>query len=209
MDQADLEKLAEDAYTQASLDPEHPHVFRLARCLLGPRAIRKGPRPLHAPAALIRLGDEWQIFVGRSLPPTFLVFCVGHELAHWLLRREGFDGEDEERVADALGAALVSPRPAFRRAFRAVGDDLPALATALCTTETGAALRIGEVAKRPLAVIAPKQVRVRGPEDWVWPDENTLRCWSQRPRSGVRKRHLRDDPRRVVLEAQESAAMFG
>lgn len=127
---------------------------------------------------------------------------VGRTLGHWLLRRHGYDGADEA-AADYLGAALIAPRAAFVRAHRVHGDGLDKLADAFGTTETGAALRLGEVLRRPLAVVAPKTVRVRGPEEWTWPDEATLRRWARNPRPGLRKAKLGDDPRRVVLEVDE------
>lgn len=186
------------------MDVERPHVPRLARALLGPDAIVRGPRPLHAPAALVRVGDAWRIILSRSLLPLYALFAVGHELGHWLLARHGYDGDDEERAADYLGAALLAPRRAFLAARRALGDDLPALADALSMTETGAALRLGEVLGVPLAVVAPARVRVRGPKEWVWPDEGTLRRWARRPAPGVRKTKLRDDPRRVMLGVEDA-----
>lgn len=205
MEQLELEGIAESAYEAAGMDPERPHVTRLARALLGPNAIQRGPRPLHGPAALVRVGAEWRIILARSLPTLYAVFAVGHELGHWLLARHGYVGDDEERAADFIAAALIAPRRAFRAACRALGDDLVALADAFHMTETGAALRLGEVERRPLAVVAPQRVRVRGPEEWTWPDEATLRRWARRPAPGLRKVQLRDDPRRVVLDAEAVA----
>lgn len=201
MEQLLLEGLANAAYREANLDPEHPHVLRVARALLGPDAIQRGPRPIGGPAALIRVYDSWRIIVGRAVPPRYALFAVGHELAHWLLRRANYDGDDEERAADYLGAALVAPRVAFVRARRCFGDDLPALAEALSMTETGAALRLGEVTRMPLAVVSPARVRVRGPDEWAWPSESTLRGWTRRPAPGIRKVRLTDDRGRTMLDA--------
>lgn len=203
-EQLDLEGIANAAYVEAGLDSSQPSVPRLARALLGADAIQRGPRPLHAPAALIRVGESWRIILARSLPRLCAMFAVGHELGHWLLARHGYDGADEERAADHLGAALLAPRRAFLTARRALGEDLPTLAEAFSMTETGAALRLGEVTGVPLAVVAPMQVRVRGPEGWVWPDEPTLRKWARRPVPGLRKTTLIDDPRRVVLDVADN-----
>ena len=115
--------------------------------------------------------------------------------------RARYDGDDEEAAADYLGAALVAPRRAFASALRALGDDLAELAAVFRSTETAAALRVGEVTGRPLAVVAPHRVRVRGPESWAWPDESTLRAWARRGRVGVRRCRLRDDDRRMMLIA--------
>ena len=204
MEQLELEGISDAAYEQAGLDPDRPHVPRLARALLGPGAIQRGPRPLHAPAALVRVGDAWRIIVARSLPPLYALFAVGHELGHYLLARHGYDGDDEERAADYLAGALLAPRRTFATAHRALGDDLPALAGAFSMTETGAALRLGEVTRAPLAVVSPQRVRVRGPDTWVWPDERTLRAWVHRPMPGLRKTRLTDDPRRVVLGVDDA-----
>lgn len=202
-EQLELEGIADGAYAGAGLDAERPGVIRLARVLLGPGAVTYGPRPVHGPAALIRVGETWRIIVGRNVPEAYAHFAVAHELGHYLLRQHGYDGYDEERAADYLGAALIAPRRAFVTARRAVGDDLPELAHAFGMTETAAALRLGEVCHIPLAVVAPQTVRVRGPEEWVWPDELTLRRWARgRVLPGIRKVRLTDDPRRVVLDAE-------
>lgn len=202
-EQLELEGIAEAAYQEAALDPDRPHVPRLARALLGASAIQRGPRPLHTTAALVRVGDDWRIVLRRGLPTTYALFAIAHELGHWLLGRHGLHVEDEERAADYLGGALLAPRRAFMAARRLVGEDLTALADAFATTETGAALRLGEVTGKPLAVVAPSMVRVRGPKEWAWPDESTLRRWARRPAPWLRKTILVDDPRRVVLDADE------
>lgn len=202
-EQLEFEGLADAAYRDAGLDPTQPNVPRLVRALLGRGAVRRGPRPVRGPAALIRVGESWRIMLARGLPALVAHFAVAHELGHWLLRRHGYAGDDEERAADYLGAALLAPRRAFLAARRALGDDLPALAEAFGTTETSAALRLGEVCSVPLAVVAPQTVRVRGPEEWVWPDEGTLRRWARGLAPGLRKVRLTDDPRRVVLDAED------
>lgn len=201
-EQLEFEGIADGAYVDAGLDPEQPHVTRLVRALLGADAIQRGPRPVHGPAALVRVGADWRIMIARSLPPLYALFACAHELGHFLLRRHGYDGDNEERAADYVAGALLAPRRAFISAHRALGDDLPALASTFSTTETGAALRRGEVLLVPLAVVSPSQVRVRGPSDWVWPDESRLRRWSRSGAPGVRRTRLKDDPRRVVLDAE-------
>lgn len=203
MQPLELEGIAEAAYREAGLDTEAPSPARLARALLGPAAILRGPRPLHGPAALVRVGQDWRIILARGLPPLEAAFAVGHELGHWLLRRHGcLPDNDEERHADYLAGALLAPRRAFLAARRALGEDLPRLAHALRMTETGAALRLGEVTGLPLAVVAPRRVRVRGDESWVWPDEETLRRWAGRRIPGLLRARLRDDPRRVMMAAE-------
>lgn len=201
MEQLELEGIAEAAYRAVGQDPESPHVLRLVRADLGPNAIRRGPRPISGPAALVRIYDDWYIYLARSLPPRYALFATAHEYSHLLLHRHGYQGDDEERLADCLAAALIAPRAAFLRARRAFGDALPELANAFGTTETGAALRLGEVVRMPLAVVAPATVRVRGPESFAWPNESTLRRWARQPGPGLRKVRLTDDTRRVMLDA--------
>ncbi|MDB4946209.1 MAG: hypothetical protein JWP97_5743 [Labilithrix sp.] len=205
MELDDLEGIAERAYRDAGLDADKPHVTQLARALLGENAIHRGDRPVHGPAALYRVNKEWRIVLARSLPPLYAVFAVGHELGHWLLRRAGYAGDDEEAAADYLGAALIAPRRAFVSARRALGADIPALAAAFSMTQTGAALRLGEAFGTPLAVVSPRLVRVRGPETWTWPDEPTVRRWARAGAPGVRTSRLTDDPRRVLIDADDDA----
>ncbi|MDB4994234.1 MAG: hypothetical protein JWM74_1666 [Myxococcaceae bacterium] len=87
---------------------------------------------------------------------------------------------------------------------RAFGFDLASIAAEVRGSQTWAALRVGEVLRMPLAVIAPR-VRVRGSE-WGWPDEATLRRWSiGRVPSGLARTRLTDDRNRVVLMVDERA----
>lgn len=206
MEQLTLEGIAEAAYADAKLDADRPDVVRLAHRLLGPDAISRGPRPIRSPAALVRLASGYRIILSRSMPSAYELHAIAHELGHYLLRTGGHvtPDIDEEASADYLGAALIAPRRAFLSARRAIGEDLAQLAETFGITETGAALRLGEVTGQPLAVIAPASVRVRG-EGWSWPDERTLRRWAQRPVPGLRKTRLTDDPRRVVLDVDEAA----
>lgn len=197
-----LEGIAEAAYAEAKVETDDGDVELVVERLLGPDAIRRGPRPVHGPAALVRVQDRWRIILGRSVPMPAALFYVAHELGHWLLRRHDVDVHDEEAAADFIAGALLAPRRAFVAAVRTHGHDLTALAEAFDVTETSAALRLGEVLRVPLVVVAPSRVRVRGPEGWVWPPEPTLRRWARRPGEGLRRTRLQDDPRRVVLEAE-------
>lgn len=56
--------------------------------------------------------------------------------------------------------------------------------------------------QEPLAVVCPHRVYARGPEEWIWPDEGTIRQWarSSRNRSGIAVSRL-SDPRRSVIRA--------
>jgi hypothetical protein len=205
MDHCFLEGLAIAAYERNGFDPSRPvDTFRLARADLGSAAVQR-PADMVGPPSSFGRGaeDRYWIAVKRSLPVMYARFFGGHEYAHVLLDREGYAEEDLELCCDYLGAALMAPRPAMyglQRAFRF--DDYSNIAAAVGSTQTWAALRCAEVLRVPVAVVAPR-VRVRGPEEWVWPDERTLRSWARRPPSGLAKTRLSDSPGRVVLTADD------
>jgi len=144
-----------------------------------------------------------RIYYRSSLAPQRADFVVAHELAHWALgTRLTEDENDIESACDALAAALIAPRRAFLDAVRAYGTRLPRLARAFQTTESLTALRLGETTGEPLALVAPRSVRVRGAM-YSWPGESQLRALAAARRSGpgLRNTRLRDDPRRTVLRA--------
>lgn len=210
MEPADLEGLAEALYRESGLDPSEPaSPITIARAVLGEDAVELVPRSALrlTRAKLARVGDQWRIFVKRPVEREELNFFVGHELAHWAMRREGarFDDEaDEERAADYLAGCLVATGTAFRRAMRAVGEDLPELANVFQATQSCIALRLGEAGAHDLALVRPGLVRVRGQLSFVWPREEEIVRWARGAApSGVVKTRLTDDPRRVVLFADE------
>jgi hypothetical protein len=208
LEAGDLEQLAAQTYERAGLDPARPvSPMRLARMLLGEDAITRPIALTGAPASLYYLNGTARIAVKKSVPIEYARFFVGHELGHLIVEKEGgYDGDDLEVCCDYFGAALMAPRAAIVAMQRSFGFDLPAIAHAAGSTQTWAALRCAEVLRMPLAVIAPK-IRVRGPDEWVWPDEDTLRRWARNPRSlprGLAKTRLTDDDRRVVLLADDA-----
>lgn len=145
-------------------------------------------------AELITLRGRPTICVRARLSPVALRWALLHELAEWHLQRIAYREPDVEHMANAIAAALAAPRDAFLRAVRDAQDDFAALAELFSTTQTCAALRLGEVTGQPIAVIAPALVRVRG-DDWAWPDERALRryareaCpWRRRPITDARRR---------------------
>lgn len=200
MDVAAIEGAAIETYERCGLDPSRPvSTFRIAKALLGPDAIERPKLMIGAPAALITVDGRRRIAIKRSIPIEYARFFCGHELGHLVLEeRGGYVSDDLELACDFFGAALMAPRPAIYGLQRAFGFDLPEIASAAGGSETWAALRVGEVLRIPLAVVA-QTVRVRGPEEWVWPEEGTLRRWARRPPTGLAKTRLTDDPRRVVL----------
>lgn len=179
-------------------------MFTLARKLTGFEVSRPSTM-VGAPASTYRLDGKRRVAVKRGLPPHWAQFFCGHENSHILLEREGYVGDDLEVCCDYLAAALIAPRPAIVSMQRTFGFDLASIAAEVGGSQTWAALRVGEVLGMPLAVIAPT-VRVRGPEEWVWPDETTLRRWSRgRVPKGLARTRLTDDRARVVLVADELA----
>lgn len=185
-------------------DDDAPRLAPLVTSLLGAGAVEYAPTSLPGDAALVRVHDTWRIYVKRKLPIERRAFAIAHEIAEWWLRvRENYDGEDVEHAANYVGAAIMAPRRAFARSLRAHGHDFAELAADFRTTETHIALREAELAHIPRAVVSPALVRVRGPESWIWPDEATVRRWARAGAPGITKVRLSDDPRRVVLDAEE------
>lgn len=121
-------------------------------------------------ARLLHVGERWLVEVQRGLPEPIMEWAVGHELAHWFRRTNcarvrGVRAE-EERICDYAGAALAMPWDAFMRRIGATSSDPQQLALEFGTTPTSAALRIGEIEDRPMAVwIRSGHLYVRGP-DW-------------------------------------------
>lgn len=192
MDVWDSEGNAAYLYELAGADPEDPPgVVALARAVLGRDAVELVPSTaVREDAALARVGERWRIYARRGLPAERLTFAVAHELAEWCYR-ESHD-ERLELACDALAGAIVVPRPAFVRvlgAFTDWGSAFTAAAEAFRTTESCAALRLGEATGRPVALVGPQVVRVRG-EAWEWPPEDALRALARRPAPGVARVRL-------------------
>jgi hypothetical protein len=143
---------------------------------------------------IARVRGTWRIYLREGLPLAQARFIALHELAHWALG-EGASEAD----CDALAAALLAPKPLFERALREVGPSYTKLSRWFVCTETFAALRYGEVTEKPLVVVAPANVRIRGRE-YSWPSEPEIRGLAKAKRlPGLSKATLRDDPMRVAL----------
>src|SRR5690606_20448216 len=134
-----------------------PGSIAIARALLGPDCIARG-----GAASIVSLSGRTRIRIPRRHSPAEINFLVAHEVAEWWLRREGYDGEDVEDVANAIAASLVAPRRAFAAAVLEHGHDYPTLAELFCATESLVVLRIGEVTGEPIVLVAPHRVRARG-----------------------------------------------
>jgi len=195
----EIEGEAEAMLRSAAMDPrEDVPMARLAR-VLGVEVVRSSAAPFPGNAALVRFGAVWRVYLRCRLSTTQARFAVAHELAEWWLRRRGYAGENVEEVANRLGAALIAPRPRVARLARFI-PTFAELAAELESSESLAALRVGEATGEPIALVSPSRVRVRG-DAWSWPPEAEL----QRARRGAVPRGLvkveLEERGRVVLRA--------
>lgn len=204
MDFIELEAIAVETYQRHGFDPAVPvSTFKIARAVLNdPEPVTRPPTLLGFPSTVYRSGARTKIALRRSVPDDEALFYVGHELGHILLGKPQGGGAEIEGMCDYLGAALMAPRPAVMGLHRAFGWDLEAIGDVVCATQSWAALRLGETLRVPLAAVSPALVRVRGPEEHVWPEEETIRRWARgKPGPGLRKVAVTDRPRRIVLTA--------
>lgn len=195
-----------DIFERAGCDPDEAvSPLRLARALLGEDGVRVVPHvALPADGQLVKLNGRDMIFLRKGLSRERARFLIAHELAELALR--GIVDEQIENACNAIAAAVLAPRRAFSARMRAVGRNWEQLALPFGMTQTAAALRAGEADRMPLAVVA-KIVRTRGPDEFQWPEERVLRRWATSPPAGLAKTRLTDDPKRVVLVADEAEAV--
>jgi hypothetical protein len=157
-------------FSMAKADPSDPPDFNtLCRRLIGsfPQRVRMVGRGDLYPGAR----NRFTLRVHAALPREVALWVAAHELAHWYYIRVGFSGPHAELEArcDALGACIVAPRPLFVSAMRTHGHRVYRLAKAFHTTQSLAALRIGETTGRPVLCLRPRGAIVRG-EPFGWPD---------------------------------------
>lgn len=150
-----------------------PNISQVCRDLLGapPRLV-----PIASEAALVYVHGCHEVWLRPDVPPERARWLVGHELAEWWHLITGYVGDDVEARCDAVGAALVAPRAAFRRAVHRVGHSVHRLAEAFVVPQALSLLRIGEVTGRPVLLLRRPTPLHRG-EPYAW------------PRRGARDRH--------------------
>ena len=206
MDLASLEGLAVAFYTRHGLDPSQPvQTAKLARLELGDGAVVRGVTLAGAHATTFFHEGRRCIAVRRNLTDEYARFYIGHELGHLICEREGYRENDLEKVCDALGAMLMAPMPAVRAMVRIFGTtDFEEVADEVGSTETWAALRIAEALGIPRAILTPQRVYTRGPDEFVWGPEDSLRRLARgKIGPGITCIRLHDDPRRYVLDVDE------
>lgn len=198
---AELESIVEHGYRRAGIinDDECLLPGQLIRARFGQDAIVLVSN-LPTKAAVVRVNGAPVFAVRSSLSPIERRFCLGHEYAHVLCDEVGYRGDDIEAACDYIGAAIQTRSRVFRRAAKHVGANFKQLALDFGITETWAALRYGETADVPVAVVCPKRVRMRGPA-WVWGEAVSARGLVTTGVPGVKKSRLTDDPKRVALVA--------
>lgn len=190
----DIEAVAGTLYRAAgfSLDVQAPPLA-IAERLLGDGAIRTAPAEAMASrGALVRVGSNWRVYLNAGCDAQQKRFVLMHELSHWALP------DATEETCDRLAAALLLPRPAFLAAVAHHGARLATLARRFGTTESCAALRLGEATASPVALVTPLAVRKRGAA-FGWPADAVLRARVRVP--GVRKCRLTDALQRLMLQA--------
>ena len=155
-------------YGAAKADPDAPPaIASLCRALIGsaPQRVR-----MVGEADIVPFRGAWVLRVHRMILPARAAWLVGHELAEWWYhaRRHTFSQVELEARCDALGAALVAPRPAFLRALKRVGHRVHVLAARFQTTQALALLRVGEVTGRPVFYDGRAARLARG-QEFTWP----------------------------------------
>lgn len=190
----DIEAVAGTLYRAAgfSLDVQAPPL-QIAERLLGDGAIRTAPgESMASRGALVRIGSAWRVYLNADCDAQQKRFVLMHELSHWALP------DADEEACDRLAAALLLPRPAFLAAVARHGVRLPSLARRFGTTQSCAALRLGEATASPVALVTPLAVRKRGATHG-WPPDAALRADARLP--GLRQCRLSDATHRSMIRA--------
>jgi IrrE N-terminal-like domain len=206
LDERDCEELARAVRIEAAVDPEAiERSVIIARGILGPDGVEEVPH-FSTPGVLARVKGRRRIFIRKGVSDAN--FIIAHELGHWALARfanyESSDIEEEEKLANRIGAAIVAPAPVLRAAHQHHGESLRQLALDFDATQSMVWLRLGEVLGDERALVTLDCVRVRSRGAFAW-DELAVRRWAQgRAPLGVKKTRLmgtRYDSGRIVLKA--------
>lgn len=200
LEQCDVECLAADARRMAGVGSDE--IVRapvLIAALLGADAVAVAPS-LRTSACLTVVGGRYRILIREFGSDTN--FDLMHEGAHAILR--GFlryEGGNEERMANALAAALLASPRAVRRWRTNIGEQLGELSSAFGLSQTAMFLRLAEVQGDERAIVTRSgNVIVRSQGAFPWATTPVLDR-SKKPWRGVRKTRLRGgiDEGRVAL----------
>jgi len=147
MDQADVEGLALELYRETRMDPcKPPPILTLARS--HPRIDDVIIEPLKRPGVFELTGPQRGLIrLAAHLRPWPRRYFCAHEFGEFGLeaQRRPYRGEDRERRAHQLGAALLIPAPALRAFLRDHGFDLAAMAARFRVGQVCAFLRWAEL----------------------------------------------------------------
>jgi hypothetical protein len=189
-------------------DDEIVDAGELAIRLLGPSSIVIVDR-LACGARLRWTEKGYRIELRDGLPD--INFACAHEVAHWALRTlENYQGPNEERFANYVGAALLMPRALVREGARFYGrklEPVEPLADAARVSETAATLRLGEVLGDERVVVTKTGNVLRSSADaFAEPDVLVVRRARRKAETpGVARASLRDvgiDEKRIALRAK-------
>lgn len=195
-DLGDAEGEALLALRAAHLDPHEP-VSAVELCT---RLTGCPPRYAQQRADGQLVGDA--ITLRYGVRPSRVPGLLAHELGHWWYQRRG--DHDDPRIelrCDAFALAVLAPRPAFERALRHVGHRVHRLADAFAVSQSFALLRVGEVARRPVALVLGRDVVTRG-GPFVWTDDPLRAARDSGWSIAHPLRITDDDPGRVGLMAR-------
>jgi len=134
----------------------------------------------------------------RGIAPPRARWLIGHELAEWWMKRYGYQRDDIEDRADAIGACIAVPRANFQRAIKTMAHSVTKLARAFATTESLALLRVGETTGRPVLLLRASGPVARG-DAFEWPSTSSLLRAMKEGRSHVHPVAIRDEPNRWGL----------
>lgn len=202
LDEGDLEGSAEAIYELAGYDRDDVDATTNVARKLGIRIVRVAHMTVLG--SLSSFEDRPIIAIRAGMSREREGHVVGHELGHWILRREGHTetNDEVERACDFIGAAVMMPRRVFASCARGHERDFRQLAFDFAASQTMAALRVGEVLGVPIIVVAPHAVRARGQVHGV--DEQSARGFAARGGPGISRIRLTDDRRRVALVADDA-----
>lgn len=179
MDQKEHEQLALDIRERAGVPVGEVWLsVEIMRAIYGRNSVGT-IRRMQTPACLIWTEKGPRIIFREDAQDTN--FLGSHELGHVALRLAGWIGtrEEEERAANAIGAAIIAPPQAVERAHAFYGEKLRPLAACFSVSQTSMNLRLGEVLRDDRAVVT-KTTRVmkRG---WQTLDDQLLIQWKEEP----------------------------